>query len=83
MFLRGVPALAAMACILILIIVMRVWKQKVLSWGWLGLLMIFLPQAQGMFRPNSALYVMLGLVSTVAGILIYTIDMAGDAGKPA
>jgi len=81
MFARSVPALAAMVCVLTLIIVMKVWKQKVLSWGWLGFLMIFMPQAQGMFRPNSALYVMFGLVSTFAGILIYTFDITRKASE--
>lgn len=79
MLMRGMPFLSVLFCILILITAIKVWKRKVLSWGWLGLLMIFLPQAQGMFRPNSTHYVILGLVSTFAGILIYTFDISRKA----
>ena len=78
MLVRVVPILAVFVCVLILVILIKTWKQKVLSWGWLGLLMIFLPQAQGMFRPNQIIYVIFGLVSTFAGILIFTYDITRE-----
>ena len=76
MLMRSLPVLAAMVSVLLLMISIKIWKGRVLSWGWLGILMIFLPQAQGLFRPNGTFYVILGLVSTFAGILLYTSDIA-------
>jgi hypothetical protein len=75
MLMRSLPVLVAMASVMILMILVKARKRKVLSWGWLGILMIFLPQAQGMFQPNGTLYVMFGLVSTFVGILLYTHDI--------
>jgi hypothetical protein len=75
MLMRSLPVLAAMASVMILMILIRARRRKVLSWGWLGLLMIFLPQAQGMFQPNGTIFVIFGLVSTFAGMLLYTLDI--------
>jgi hypothetical protein len=75
MLMRIMPYIATLVCMVALVIVMKLWKGKVLSWGWVGLLMIFLPQAQGLYRPNGTPYILFGLVSTFVGILIFTFDM--------
>jgi hypothetical protein len=71
----ALPYVATLVCVSVLILVMRLWKGKTLSWGWLGLLMVFLPQAQGLIRPNGAVYVLFGMVSTFIGILIFAFDL--------
>jgi len=73
---RILPYIVTFICVAVLVIVMRLWKGKTLSWGWLGLLMIFLPQAQGLAAPNGTTYVVFGLVSAFVGILIFTFDMS-------
>ncbi len=72
---RIMPYIATLICLLVLVFVMKLWKGKTLSWGWVGLLMIFLPQAQGLYRPNGTAYIVFGLVSTFIGILIFTFDL--------
>ena len=72
---RLAPYIATLICVAALIIVLKLWKQKAISWGWLGLIMIFLPQAQGLYRPNGTPYILFGLVSTFIGVLIFTFDL--------
>lgn len=79
---RLAPYIATLICVAALIIVLKLWKQKAISWGWLGLIMIFLPQAQGLYRPNGTAYILFGLVSTFIGVLIFTFDLTRRA-KPA
>jgi phosphotransferase system glucose/maltose/N-acetylglucosamine-specific IIC component len=76
MLMRIMPYIVTLICVAVLVIVMRLWKGKTLSWGWLGLLMVFLPQAQGLATPNGKTYVAFGLVSAFVGILIFTFDMS-------
>lgn len=83
MFARIMPYIATAVCLVVLVIVMKLWKEKTLSWGWVGLLLVFLPQAQGLFRPNGPAYVVFGLVSTFIGILIFTFDMTRGGGRAA
>lgn len=69
------PYVATLICVAALIFVMKLWKGKTISWGWVGLLMVFLPQAQGLGKPNGTAYILFGLVSTFVGILIFTFDI--------
>jgi hypothetical protein len=75
MLMRIMPYIATLVCVVALIIVMKLWKGKTITWGWLGLLMVFLPQAQGLARANGTHYILFGLVSTFVGILVFTFDM--------
>jgi len=77
------PYIATLICVAALIVVMKLWKGKTIGWGWLGLLMVFLPQAQGLGSPNGTVYVLFGLVSTFAGILIFTFDITRTGRGPA
>lgn len=75
MMMRIMPYIATLICLLVLVFVLKLWKGKNLTWGWVGLLMIFLPQAQGLYRPNGTAYIVFGLVSTFIGVLIFTFDL--------
>ena len=69
------PYIATLICVAALIFVMKLWKGRTISWGWLGLIMVFLPQAQGLAEPNGTAYILFGLVSTFIGLLIFTFDI--------
>ena len=69
------PYVVTFICVAALIVVIKLWKGRSITWGWLGLLMVFLPQAQGLGKPNGTAYILFGLVSTFVGILIFTFDM--------
>ena len=80
---RVAPYIATLICVAALILVLKLWKNKTIGWGWLGLLMVFLPQAQGLFRPSGTAYVVFGLVSTFIGVLIFTFDITRTGTGPA
>ena len=83
MLARIMPYIATFICVAVLVVVIKLWKGKSLSWGWVGLLLVFLPQAQGLFRPNGPVYIVFGLVSTFIGILLFTFDMTRRNGEVA
>ena len=62
---------------IISILVLRFWKKiQVTSIGGLGLLLIFLPQAQGLYIHRGAAFTIYYLILSFIGVILLAIDVS-------